>query len=65
MLFDWNTFLAALGLAFVIEGATYFLAADKMPTLLRLLAERPPAEIRLLGGVVVAVGLVLVWLART
>lgn len=64
MLFDWNTFLAALGLAFVIEGAAYFLAAEKMPALMRLLAERPPSELRLFGGVALAAGLLLVWLAR-
>jgi hypothetical protein len=65
MLFDWNTFVAALGLAFVIEGAAYFLGAEKMPAMLRLLAERPPSELRVFGGLALAVGLALVWLARS
>lgn len=65
MLFDWNTFVAALGLALIMEGAAYFLGAEKMPAMLRMLAERPPSELRIFGGVALAIGLVLVWLART
>ncbi|WP_461209695.1 DUF2065 domain-containing protein [Desulfocurvus sp. DL9XJH121] len=64
-MFDWKTFLAALGLAFVLEGAAYFLAADKLPAMLRLLAERPAREIRFMGGAAVLAGLFLVWLARS
>lgn len=64
MQFDWSIFLCALGLAFILEGAVYFLGASRMPQMLRLLAERPPSELRLLGGVAMAIGLVLVYLAR-
>jgi len=65
MRFDWQTFLAALGLAFVLEGAAYFLAAGRMQSMLRLLAQRSPSELRVMGGAAVLAGLFLVWLARS
>ena len=37
MHFDWKIFLTALGLAFILEGLPYFLAAEKMPEVLRAL----------------------------
>lgn len=64
MQFDWHYFLAALGLAFVLEGVAYFLGANQMHAMLKLLAQRPAAELRLLGGVAIIAGLLLVWLAR-
>ena len=46
---DWKILLTALGLAFILEGLPYFLAAEKMPSVLRALSERKPAELRTLG----------------
>jgi len=65
MQFDWKLFLCAVGLAFVFEGLVYFAGANKMPELLRMMAERSPAELRMLGGVAMIIGLILVYLART
>lgn len=65
MQFDWRLFTCAVGLAFVFEGLVYFAGAGKMPALLRALSERTPAELRMMGGLAVAIGLVLVYLART
>ena len=46
MEFNWKLFLTALGLAFILEGLPYFLAAEKMPTVLKALSERKPGELR-------------------
>lgn len=64
MHFDWKLFLTALGLAFILEGLPYFLAAEKMPEVLRALSERRPRELRLLGMTAMLAGLALVFLMR-
>ncbi|MBG0778019.1 MAG: DUF2065 domain-containing protein [Desulfovibrionaceae bacterium] len=64
MHFDWRLFLAALGLAMVLEGIPYFLFADRMPPVLRMLSERPPRTLRFLGITAILLGLGLVLLAR-
>jgi hypothetical protein len=64
MQFDWNVFLMALGLAFVLEGLPYFLFAERMPLVLRTMAEQRPAALRLLGLTAMALGLALVFVVR-
>ena len=64
MHFDWKIFLTALGLAFILEGLPYFLAAEKMPTVLKALAERRPGELRSLGVTAILAGLLLLLLLR-
>lgn len=64
MQFDWSLFVCAVGLAFVFEGLVYVAGASRMPDLLRMLSERTPAELRAMGGIAVALGLALVYLAR-
>ncbi len=57
-------FVAALGLALILEGLPYFLFAERMPSVLRLLAEREPASLRRMGALVILLGLVLVYIGR-
>lgn len=64
MQFDWRIFLMALGLAFILEGIPYFMFAEKMPGVLRLLSERNPKELRRLGGMAILAGLLVVFLVR-
>ncbi|MEA4856894.1 MAG: DUF2065 domain-containing protein [Solidesulfovibrio sp.] len=64
MHFDWKLFLTALGLAFILEGLPYFLAAEKMPTVLRALSERRPRELRTLGMTAMLAGLALLFILR-
>lgn len=64
MHFDWKLFLTALGLAFILEGLPYFVAAEKMPTVLRALSERRPAELRSLGVSAILAGLLVLILLR-
>lgn len=64
MEFDGKTFLTALGLAFILEGLPYFLLAERMPTVLRFLSERPAPELRRLGLTAILAGLAVVALVR-
>ena len=61
----WKFFLTALGLAFILEGLPYFLAAEKMPEVLRALAERSPGQLRGLGLTAILAGLLLLFLLRS
>ena len=61
---DWKILLTGLGLAFILEGLPYFLAAEKMPEVLRALAERTPRELRMLGLTAMLAGLLLLYLLR-
>jgi uncharacterized protein YjeT (DUF2065 family) len=62
---DWTLLLSALGLAFIIEGLPYFLWAEKMPKVLKLLAESPVSGLRRLGVTAILAGLLLVYIARS
>ena len=65
MHFDWKLFLTALGLAFILEGLPYFLAAEKMPDVLRALSARRPGELRSLGITAILAGLMLLFILRS
>jgi uncharacterized protein len=56
--------LMALGLVLVIEGLTYALVPGHMQTMMRKLQERPPEQLRIMGTVVLALGVLVVWVAR-
>jgi hypothetical protein len=54
-----------LGLAFIIEGMPYFLWAERMPRVLKLLAESPVSSLRRLGVTAILAGLLLIYIARS
>ena len=62
---DWRLFLLALGLAFVLEGAVYFLGAERMRPVFKLLAERPAKDLRKLGLTAIILGLLLIYFVRS
>jgi hypothetical protein len=62
--FDWRILLTALGLAFILEGLPYFMLAERMPEVLRTLAERRPRTLRLMGMAAIALGLSVIAVAR-
>ncbi|UCF30644.1 MAG: DUF2065 domain-containing protein [bacterium] len=62
--FQWNIFLAALGLALVIEGLPYFLAPNAVKRIAMRFGEIPPGVLRLLGLLSIAGGLAIVALSR-
>ena len=61
---NWRLFVSALGLAFILEGVPYFLFAERMPLVLRMLSERPPRALRLIGGFAILAGLSLLFMIR-
>ncbi|WP_243364583.1 DUF2065 domain-containing protein [Fundidesulfovibrio terrae] len=61
---DWKLVAMALGIALVIEGMPYFLFAEKMPQVLRMLSALPPRSLRLIGACSMALGLCLAWYMR-
>ena len=64
MKFQLNIFLAALGLAFVIEGLPYFLAPGAVQRMIARMLAWSPSSLRLLGLVTMGLGLLLVAVSR-
>ena len=54
----------ALGLVLVIEGSLWALAPGLGRRLLEVAAETPESNLRLVGAAAVAVGVLVIWLAR-
>ncbi|MCF8104060.1 MAG: DUF2065 domain-containing protein [Desulfohalobiaceae bacterium] len=64
MRFDLPLLIIALGLALILEGLPYFLFAERMPRVLKILIEQPPAALRRIGVAALLIGLGLVYLGR-
>ena len=62
---DWSLLFMALGLAFVIEGAPYFLFPDRLGALLRQLEEVGPRALRSLGLLIMLAGVALLLIGRS
>ncbi|MDR9393157.1 DUF2065 domain-containing protein [Roseovarius sp. SYSU LYC5161] len=60
-----ETALLALGLVLVVEGLVYALAPSIVEQLLAALSQFSDEARRMLGLVALAIGLVLVWAAKT
>jgi uncharacterized protein len=59
-----NDFLVGVGLVLVIEGLLWALAPRLAARLLALAAATPEQQLRVGGAVAVAMGVLVVWLAR-
>ena len=59
-----STIALALGLVLCVEGLVFALAPGRVEDALRLLAEMPVDTRRLLGLSALALGVLLVWIAR-
>jgi hypothetical protein len=57
-------FLAAVGLVFVIEGLIWAVTPRLVLRLLLVAVQTPESQRRTAGAVAVAIGVVVVWLAR-
>ncbi len=62
---NWQDILTALGLVAVIEGLALALAPSRLDEVLALLARMPVEARRTLGVSVIALGVVIVWIARS
>jgi uncharacterized protein len=56
--------LCVLGMVMVIEGLPYFGFPDRMKALMRTLQEQDDATLRIFGAVLIALGLLVVYLAK-
>lgn len=57
----WEILLLAFGWVMVIEGITPLVAPERWKALLAELIETPVPALRAAAGVVVAVGVIIVW----
>jgi uncharacterized protein len=57
--------LLALGLVLAVEGLAFALAPSRIEEALRALAAMPHEQRRMLGLVMLAVGVAVIWVART
>lgn len=57
-------FLCVLGMVLVVEGLPYFGFPEKMREMMRFLEEQDDSTLRTMGGVLMAVGLVILFFAR-
>ena len=54
----------ALGLVLVFEGLTYALVPRQMQIMMRMLQEQTPEQLRVMGAVVMALGVFVIWLVK-
>ncbi len=59
------TLILAIGLVLSIEGLVFALAPSRLEDLLRVLAEMPIETRRMVGLGAVALGVALIWVARS
>ena len=64
MSFQWEIFIAALGLALILEGLPYFMGPDAVKKLIAKVQELPSAYLRFFGLSAIIAGLTLVALSR-
>ena len=57
-------FLCVLGMVLVVEGLPYFGFPEKMREMMQFLHEQDDTTLRAMGGVLMLVGLVILFIAR-
>jgi len=57
-------FLCVLGMVLVVEGLPYFGFPEKMREMMRFLEEQDDSTLRTIGGILMLIGLVILFLAR-
>jgi uncharacterized protein len=57
-------FLCVLGMVLVVEGLPYFAFPEKMKTLMNMMHEQDDTTLRIVGGTLLVLGLLIVFLAR-
>ncbi|MDA7427075.1 DUF2065 domain-containing protein [Primorskyibacter aestuariivivens] len=60
-----ETAFLALGLVLIVEGLAYVLAPSLVEQLLEMLRTLPEEQRRYIGMIALALGVVLVWIAKT
>jgi hypothetical protein len=58
-------FLCVIGMVMIIEGVPYFVSPARMKRWITRLAEMPDGTLRVTGFILMAFGLILIYLGRT
>ena len=58
-------FVLAIGLVLVLEGLVFALAPSRIEDMLALIAAMSKEQRRMLGLITVAIGVAVIWLARS
>jgi uncharacterized protein len=61
---DMEFFLCVIGMVMVVEGLPYFGFPEKMKQLMLVMQQQDDATLRIMGALLVSVGLILVFVAR-
>ena len=56
--------LSAIGLIFILEGLLLFSSPKRLKKILQIITIYPENKIRMIGGVSVLIGIVLLWIIR-
>ena len=57
-------FLSAIALIFILEGLLLFSTPKRLKKILQIITIYPENKIRMIGGVAVLIGIVLLWIIR-
>jgi hypothetical protein len=57
-------FLCVLGMVLVVEGLPYFAFPEKMKALMNMMQEQDDTTLRIVGGTLLVLGLLIVFFAR-
>ncbi|GIS23879.1 MAG: hypothetical protein CM15mP124_3590 [Alphaproteobacteria bacterium] len=57
-------FLSAIGLIFILEGLLLFSSPKRLKKILQIITIYPESKIRIIGGVSILIGIVLLWIIR-
>lgn len=57
-------FLCVLGMVLVVEGLPYFAFPEKMKALMNMMQEQDDTTLRVVGGTLLVLGLLIVFFAR-
>ena len=57
-------FLCLIGLVMIVEGIPYFGFPDKMRHYMRMIVEQEDSTLRIIGGSLMLLGLLVVFIAR-
>ena len=60
-----SNFVAAIGLVFVIEGLLYAAAPNRFKSMITAMESIPAEKLRILGVMSIALGVAIVWFARS
>ena len=57
-------FLSAIGLIFILEGLLLFSSPKRLKKILQIITIYPENKIRIIGGISMLLGIVLLWIIR-